>query len=366
MQQKSVVTFKIQSMDSLGQGVSKESDKITFIPKTLPDETGMAEIHAAKKGVQFGSLKSLSTTSPHRINPLCEHFQHCPSCHYLHTSYEEELRFKTKNLEKLFHKLEHPEIQVTPAARRLGYRNRLQLHYDLRSKKLGMLDPKDHKIAPIPHCLIANSRVSEEMKRLYDNQTWTELIDRTSPDRGHIEIYDHDGEVKVSVNRPYAQGGFTQVFEEMNQLMKEKLQHWSKTFPSSDLLDLFAGNGNLSQDLNHSRRLCIDFYPAKVQDPFLSQDLYAHDALSKVLSHLRQIPLRPTSLVVDPPRSGLKNLSEWLEQLRPLDVAYVSCDPHTLVRDLIPLKNYSISDIHLFDFFPSTFHFETVVFLKRN
>ena len=365
MHQKRNISFKIQSMDSLGQGVSKESDKITFISKTLPGESGEAEIYSSKKGVQFANLKSLATPSASRISPACPHFQQCPSCHFLHTSYEEEIKFKTQNLERLFQKIPHPKIQVTPAVRRVGYRNRLQLHYDLKAKKLGMLDVKNHTIAPIPNCLIGNPQVSEEIKRLYHQDSWIVKVGKDQPTTGHLEIYHLDNEIKVTVNRPYAEGGFTQVFDEMNQAMKEKLQHWSFQFPAEDLLDLFAGNGNLSKKMNHSKRLCVDLYQEKVTDSFLSQDLYAAQALEKVKTKVGAMKLHPSLLIIDPPRSGLKNFEAWLNEFSPKRVAYVSCDPHTLVRDMMPVKNYRLNELHLMDFFPSTFHFETVAFLER-
>jgi 23S rRNA (uracil1939-C5)-methyltransferase len=48
-------------------------------------------------------------------------------------------------------------------------------------------------------------------------------------------------------------------------------------------------------------------------------------------------------------------------------VTYVSCDPATLARDLVPLQSagYRIEEVHLFDLFPQTYHLETVVHLIR-
>ena len=98
---------------------------------------------------------------------------------------------------------------------------------------------------------------------------------------------------------------------------------------------------------------------------FLSQDLYDDQSLKNVKNKLQGLGVRPSVLVLDPPRSGLKNMDQWLEEFKPKPVAYVSCDPHTLVRDIMPLKNYNLIELHLIDFFPSTFHFETVAFLER-
>jgi 23S rRNA (uracil1939-C5)-methyltransferase len=202
------------------------------------------------------------------------------------------------------------------------------------------------------------------IQKLYENESWLNLV-KHEPVQGHVEIYELNGEVTVSWNKPYAYGGFTQVFDEMNQLLKARLTDWSEKLPRFELLDIFAGNGNLSENLNYSSRLCVDVYAQLAADPFYSQDLYDEKALHLVKKKSQTLNLKPSVIVLDPPRSGLKNLDQWMEEFRPQYIAYVSCDPHTLVRDLIPLKNYEITELHLIDLFPSTFHFETVVFLKR-
>lgn len=359
-----LIPFKISSVDSLGQGVCKESDRITFIPKVLPDETGLARITGEKKGVRFASLEKLETLSPSRVKPVCEHYSDCPSCHFLHTSYEQELQFKQQALEKLFRHIPHPPIVTTPAIRRTGYRNRIQLHYDKRRRLLGMLDLKNQRIAPIPKCQIGRDRLSQKLRELYQDEHWLMVVGKAS-ERGHIELYEVGEEVKVSLNRPYAHGGFTQVFEEMNQLLKSRLTNWALQETCDRVLDLFGGNGNLSDKLNYSERLCVDYYSSSKGAGFLSVDLYADNALEKVRSSWQQSDQQTDLLIVDPPRSGVKNFSMWLKTFRPKRAIYVSCDPHTLARDLSSLKGYRLTELHLVDFFPSTFHFETMVFLEQ-
>lgn len=46
MQKKSLIPFKIETLDPLGQGVSKIADQITFIAKTLPGEEGDIFFHS--------------------------------------------------------------------------------------------------------------------------------------------------------------------------------------------------------------------------------------------------------------------------------------------------------------------------------
>ncbi len=365
MNQKVTIPFEITSMDSLGQGVSKVTDKVTFIPKTVIGDKGEAYLISERKGVAFAKLKTLTATSEKRIEPVCVHFGSCPSCHYLHVNYEQELEFKKISFTNMFRKLPLPTVEVIGAPRRTHYRNRIQLHYSLKSKLIGMRDSQNFSILPIPNCLIGEPEVLKEVKRLYENNTWLNEAP-SAPTDGHVEIYWHENQLKVSWNKSYAEGGFTQVFEEMNEKLKDILTAEWKLKQNTGLLDLFGGNGNLSNRLNYSNRLCVDVY-GKVPGPdFLSQDLYDTKALKNVFQEIKKRNLSVENLLLDPPRSGLKNLSEWLDQLKPATVAYVSCDPHTMVRDLQAINGYSFKKAYLIDFFPSTFHYESLIFLERN
>jgi 23S rRNA (uracil1939-C5)-methyltransferase len=75
---------------------------------------------------------------------------------------------------------------------------------------------------------------------------------------------------------------------------------------------------------------------------------------------------KPDLAVVDPPRSGLgERVARLLASLGAPRVIYVSCDPATLARDLVPLlaAGYRAEQVHLVDLFPQTYHLESVVHL---
>ena len=80
------------------------------------------------------------------------------------------------------------------------------------------------------------------------------------------------------------------------------------------------------------------------------------------------IPSKPDLVVVDPPRSGLgERVARSLATLAAPRVIYVSCDPATLARDLVPMlaAGYRVEQLHLVDLFPQTYHLESVVHLIR-
>lgn len=70
-------------------------------------------------------------------------------------------------------------------------------------------------------------------------------------------------------------------------------------------------------------------------------------------------------LIMDPPRSG--STPEFIQatlKLKPKRIVYISCNPHTQVRDIkLLLEEYQIKMIHPVDLFPQTGHVETITLL---
>ena len=86
------------------------------------------------------------------------------------------------------------------------------------------------------------------------------------------------------------------------------------------------------------------------------------------VGHLGKLGSVKAGLVLlDPPRGGCWSEDlEALEQITPKHILYISCNPTTLARDLSKLSlNYEVHSLDLVDLFPMTYHFETVVGLRR-
>ena len=375
--------FEIEHLDPLGQGVSKK-EKILFLEKTLPGEKGLAYIHKQSKGVLFGHIKSpkdLTESSKDRIVPECPHFWECSGCQYLHTSYSKELDFKKKALYQNLKTIISPEkfenkITLHPSASRSHYRNRVQLHYDKKKEILGLQNIKLKKIIEIPHCKILNEDILKRVNELYKDQNWLKLVNKkTKKDSyGHIEIYKPEGrDESIAINQSYAHKGFTQVNQVMNKRLKEVLQLKIKLLiphQEGNILDLFGGNGNLTSQLDNPTTV-VDSSPVKKEilssnQTFFQFNLYKKNALQEFIPLIEDKQF--SGFIIDPPRSGLKNLFEWSAHYNPNFIFYISCNPSVLTRDLNPLlKNgYQINGIHLLDFFPSTQHYETMIILKKN
>ena len=74
----------------------------------------------------------------------------------------------------------------------------------------------------------------------------------------------------------------------------------------------------------------------------------------------------PNIVIVDPPRKGLdRNTINNIIKIHPKKIAYISCNPATLVRDLAYLEDmYKIEMIQPVDMFPWTSHVECVAVLE--
>lgn len=376
------IDFRIEHIDPLGQGVFKSEEidstsgeakrRVTFIKKTLPGEVGTAEIYSEKKGVRFAKLIDLLEPSPERKIPECVHFNQCNGCDYQHTSYEKELEYKKLALTRHLFKFPEMPITVHGASRRLNYRNRIQLHYNKKKKLLGLLD-EQLQIIPVPNCLIVDPSIAFELRALYAENSWLNLLAK-EPAEGHIELYakEHDQRpghnVQLSINRHYANGGFTQVNFEMNEKLRDWVQKKAEQIipPKAIVFDLFGGNGNLTAKFRNST-IVVDKYrtppEAKAHQKFFSCDLYEKSAIKSLIA----LNIRPNWLIIDPPRSGLKNLHEFLAEFKPDGFIFIACQATSFARDTVGLlKNYELKSIELFDLFPSTEHFETIgIFTRR-
>ena len=80
--------------------------------------------------------------------------------------------------------------------------------------------------------------------------------------------------------------------------------------------------------------------------------------------------LAPDVVVLDPPRGGCdKSTRDFVSELDPSRIVYISCNPDTLARDCEYLRlvcHYTLGEVYPVDLFPRTGHVESVVCLTRS
>ena len=140
------------------------------------------------------------------------------------------------------------------------------------------------------------------------------------------------------------------------------------------VLDAYCGIGTFSLPLAAAglEVLGLEIHPASVQQARsnaerlgLRQARFEEgDVASTLGSQLAEI----NGLLVDPPRRGLSpEVLQAIAGFGPSRLAYVSCDPTTLARDLAHLHaaGYQLQSVQPIDFFPQTSHVESLALMTR-
>ena len=138
-------------------------------------------------------------------------------------------------------------------------------------------------------------------------------------------------------------------------------------------IDLYSGAGTFTLPLARSAEYvaAVEAYGPAVRDLRRNLEIARLDNVDVIGGDaVREFPDEDADvLVVDPPRAGLAvEAVDLIASTSARDVAYVSCDPATLARDLrrfadegtfVPVAATPV------DLFPQTYHCETVVHLTR-
>jgi 23S rRNA (uracil1939-C5)-methyltransferase len=142
------------------------------------------------------------------------------------------------------------------------------------------------------------------------------------------------------------------------------------------VLDLYGGSGAIALGLAREGaevHLVESFAPAvqQAQAAADAQGLKVRAECADTATALKGAEARGEKVdaaVVNPPRRGMSALArEWLARVGPEIIAYVSCDPDTLARDLDHFHRigYAATLLRPLDMIPLTDEVETIAVLKK-
>ena len=171
-----------------------------------------------------------------------------------------------------------------------------------------------------------------------------------------------------------------QAFLQLNPKQTEQLYAIAKDAlqlaPDDTLIDAYCGIGTVGMSLanRHQSIYGMDTIPEAIADAkanaknngFNNTHYFVGKAETLFPKWLKE-GIHPNAVIVDPPRSGLERpFIDALLQLNPQKFAYISCNPSTLARDLVPLaKHYQVDWIQSIDMFLQTARCEAVVKFTR-
>ncbi|MBS6024177.1 MAG: 23S rRNA (uracil(1939)-C(5))-methyltransferase RlmD [Paeniclostridium sordellii] len=140
------------------------------------------------------------------------------------------------------------------------------------------------------------------------------------------------------------------------------------------IFDLYSGTGTIGQVMAEKAKkvygieLIEEAVEAANKNAKLNGLTNCEFIAGDVAKTVNKLKAKPDIIIVDPPRPGVhKDAIRDIAGFNSKEIVYISCNPKTLVLDLVEFKNYGyeVEKVKLMDMFPNTPHVETVVKLKR-
>ena len=410
----SVVDLEIDGIAAGGDGVGRDREgRVVFVPLTAPGDRIRATILTSKPRWARGIVSELLTESAHRRQAPCPVFGVCGGCRLQHLPADRQLEAKRRIVQDALGRIGGIGSEVADPIRagsEFEYRNRITLTG--RGSELGyrgLHDPRT--VIPISDCLLAEPPIRAAVDALSTGlglptggalrvtiranaRDGTALLVEGGVEPGSpsdvadgvpgLESYwwrDATGGMQLLAGRPTFPETWQglefelppEVFLQCNREVSAAMDVWLDdrigSATGSCMVDLYAGVG--------ARAIRWAIGGGKVTA--CEVDAAACDTCNETAlqagARLRvecgRAEDRPSLLegaevvVVNPPRTGLAvQVREALVAARVRGLAYVSCDPATLARDLKGLQGaYEVLEVQPFDAFPQTAHIETIVWM---
>lgn len=373
---------EIEKMAIGGDGVARipfqDKSLVVFIGKSAPGDQLKIKITSVEKNYLNGVILQVIKPGGSRREPPCVYANHCGGCSWQQISEDEQINQKELLLKELFRKfLPTMEFDLLPTIRspkNFHYRNRIQLKH--QNNLLGYFEEKSHQIVDIEACLIADERISAEIPKLKQSlkPSGTDVVKyelKISED--NVFGYNRIGEKGQGLS-------FAQVNTEMNALLQNHILQLISPIQPKTITELYAGAGNFTIDL--AKKLPLTQIEAAELNPDLTvaavkklTELKLQKRLSFFTADcdafVKRRPLSADFILVDPPRQGCSDtVIDKIAVTSPKNFLYISCHPVSLLRDLQKLRleqsDYKIVSLQIYDMFPQTDHFETVILLTKS
>jgi 23S rRNA (uracil1939-C5)-methyltransferase len=170
--------------------------------------------------------------------------------------------------------------------------------------------------------------------------------------------------------------GFIQVNGQINQALIQTALNWLQPNNNQQILDLFCGIGNFSLPLaRHAKQVVgVDLDPQAIAyartNAQHNQLPHASFYTADLFQPIEQQPWWQQHYditLLDPGRQGAQQICEQLGKHSAPVLLYISCNSSTLIRDLkiLEQQGYRLKKAAIFDMFPHTSHYESMVLLER-
>jgi tRNA/tmRNA/rRNA uracil-C5-methylase (TrmA/RlmC/RlmD family) len=380
---------------------------VLFVRHALPGELINAVVTQTTAKFARADATEIIRAAPERVSAPCPYARPggCGGCDWQHASLHAQREIKAQVISQQLRRIAGLERDVSVhelpgEASGLGWRTRVRFAVD-KDGRAGLYRHRSHEIEHISDCLIAHPLITEAAvtRKTWSGAEWVEVA--ASPDTGDRALLirgrggggashipdDHQAD-SGSAGSPrflsyraagrawrVSAAGFWQGHPAAADVLAEAVLAALEPRPGQTGLDLYCGAGLfagvLAEAVGPSGSVIgVEQDEAAVRDARhnLRQTPWAHihrgDA-ARVLAKLG--PGDATIAVLDPPRAGAtRALIDLLCSGGLSRVAYVSCDPATLARDIAVFDGHGwrLEQLRGFDAFPMTHHVECLAVLE--
>jgi len=435
-----LVEVTIESLSPEGRGVAHIDGKVVFVDFALTNEVVEFKYTRKNKKYDEGRAVNILKASPDRVEPICEHFTVCGGCSMQHQEHEAQICSKQDALMQQFQHLGQVQPNKILAPLRgpmKHYRQkaRLSVKYVYKKEKVlvGFREKGNSFLADILNCPVLHESVGLRISDLSAlilkmharetipqievavDDTKTALVFRhleelSESDKSALTEFakQHNVQILLQPGGPdsitalwpedpsvlsytlkeqqvfieFKVNDFTQVNNEINQLMVSNALQMLELNSQDKVLDLFCGLGNFTlamarqcaevTGVEGTMSMVIKARENALRNNIENVQFYAAD-LSKDISHepwLNKAGAQQTydKILLDPPRSGAMEMLKYIGKLNAKRIVYVSCNPATLARDthvLVHEYGYTLEEAGVMDMFPHTAHVESIALFTK-
>jgi tRNA/tmRNA/rRNA uracil-C5-methylase (TrmA/RlmC/RlmD family) len=399
---------------------------VVFVRHALPGERVLARVTEVTTRLARAEAIQILAASPDRVEPPCPHARPggCGGCDWQHATLAAQRSLKAAVVRQQLRRLAGVDADVTveplpedAGAERgagLGWRTRVQ--FAVRADGVaGLRAHRSHDVVDIGRCLIAHPAITdlgltglhwdgvasvEGVVAAGSGERAVIISPDGKPGRGTpVSEISADSVLRRTGHsmaplrgRPHltqraagrdwrvSAGAFWQVHPGAAEALVGAVTAWLDPQPGDVALDLYCGVGLFAGVLARAvgpggTVVGVEADHAAVRDarhnlrewPWARVHRGDVAALLRPGGERRALPAARL-VVADPPRSGLaREVVEYLgsPENGAVRLAYVSCDPATLARDigLLLARGWALRGLRAFDAFPMTHHVECVASL---
>ena len=414
---------RIQNLSDDGLGVLEADGRRIYVPFAYPGDVVRVKGARRRFGRRIARDFELVEESPLRQTPRCPHFGTCGGCLWQGLGYREQLRLKSE----IFERITGIKAEIKGSPKIWGFRN--VSNFIVATGGIGLKKYGDPlRAVDLQECPVFSKGTPEYLRSLRDfleetglkpwslrektgevhylqvregkftGEVMVNLIAHVKPSEGVLEAFrdyfsfanslywslkrddrdDPRGEAELVAGEPYIRERIEDVtyllhpnsFFQTNSYALPLLLKAVERFTDGErVLDLYSGVGTFGVWLAKRgfKVEGVEVNPFAVEMAQRNARINGVDAVFRV-GRAEETPIGDyDTVIVDPPRKGLKEAADLLVKSGVGKVVYVSCNPKAFKLDYEKhlKKAYSVENAVLIDMFPHTPHVEAVVELVR-